>query len=183
MKILCSLGKEVGESGKRALMPSPWPGYKHTQFQITAVGVQLREAETQVCSGLKHPRRLRFRYATFLGFLWKFQSWCRYNIAGPYNIDAFFVSKCKSSSHAQSIHLKVTLLLCCDSLLMLLAIPFTASRTVPWQCMFHLVCVVWLEVSDEWKEKTCQLVAKVLKFKKKSQEWGKWGKRNKKKQH
>lgn len=44
--------------------------------------------------------------------------------------DGFLVPKCKGSSHAQSIYLPVTLLLCWESLLPL-AIPAAAHSTVP----------------------------------------------------
>lgn len=72
MKISCLLGKEVGESGKWALTPSPWPGYKHMVFQVTAVGVQLREGETEVCLSLQHPKKKSFRCLTPLGIYFFF---------------------------------------------------------------------------------------------------------------
>lgn len=82
---------------------------------------------------LQHPRRPRFRCATLLGIF--FLNSALVPLKYTDFTDGFLVSKCKGSSHAQSIHLSLTLLLCWDSLLLLLAIPATASSTVPRLCV------------------------------------------------
>lgn len=127
MKISCSLGKEVGESGKWALMLSPWPGYQRAQFQITVVGVQLRRKENQVFLDLQHPRRLSWRCETVPLKIFE-------NSPVPLNYtgltDEFLSSKCKDSSHTQSILLRV-FRSGGGSLLLLLAVSASGSSPVP----------------------------------------------------
>lgn len=135
MKISCSLGKEVGESGKWALMLYPWPGYQHAQFQITVVGVQLRQKENQVFLDLQHLRRLSWRCETVPLKIFEY-SLVPLNYTGL--TDEFLSSKCKDSSHTQSILLRV-FRSGGGSLLLLLAV---SASALSHSCTLLLLCSV-----------------------------------------